>query len=400
MFQCRRLALSLQLLSLCLAGLFATVTTAAAEYKISSGDILDITVFRVPELSRQVTVDITGAIAFAPIGAIEVDGQSLENISSRIRTSLQEQGILTDAQVTVGLVATRPVTVGGDVTQPGEVPYRNGLTVRRAIALAGGLGLSRVRGAEELADLRSQREVLALDLTQTLARSARLTAELAEEGSAPLTIEGPGVVSPAKRAEMIAAEERLLKANLQESVEEKAHLSRRLDIVNSQIETLTLQSTQQQNMITQQVEEIDRQRGMMKQGLTSRTRVLEEQRVLDSSHERAADTASDISRARDEQEAITYQLARFDDRRRSSLEGAIADARQTEVTTRAKLIGVTERLAQLGLSAAADAIVSVYRKTKEGETELRAEQDLVLEPGDMVAVTIDLSRLSQESSSN
>jgi len=154
-----RFAYSLRCLTLAVAGLVVSTIAAAADYRVSSGDVLDITIFRVPDLSRQLTVDVTGQVAFPPIGEIKVDDATLEEIGIRIRAALQEQGILTDAQVTVGLVATRPVIVGGDVATPGAVPFHAGLTVRRAIAMAGGVGMSRTRGMEDIAELRSQRDV-------------------------------------------------------------------------------------------------------------------------------------------------------------------------------------------------------------------------------------------------
>lgn len=391
-----RFAYSLRCLTLAVAGLVVSTIAAAADYRVSSGDVLDITIFRVPDLSRQLTVDVTGQVAFPPIGEIKVDDATLDEIGIRIRAALQEQGILTDAQVTVGLVATRPVIVGGDVATPGAVPFHAGLTVRRAIAMAGGVGMSRTRGMEDIAELRSQRDVIALDLTRALARAARLSAELAGNSDATLTIPGPQLVSMSQRDEILAAEARRLKANLAESMAEKAHLDRMLEIIEGHIANLTRQSGQQKRIIDQQLEEIEQQRKLMENGLTSRNRVLEERRALESTQERVSDTSSEISRAYEEREAARYQIARFDERRQSALDADLAAARQEAETARARLSGVTERLAQLGMADATDVTVQVYRKGPEGDLAIPATEDTVLEPGDMVDITIDLSRLASE----
>lgn len=372
---------------------------AQAEYRLSSGDVIDVTIYRVPDLSRQLTVDVTGRIAFPPVGAIQADGATLDELGHKIRAALQDEAVLTDAQVTVGLVTARPVVVGGDVATPGTIPYQHGITVRRAIALAGGVGLSRIRGMEEVAELRSERDVIALTMTQALARAARLEAELAGKPDTALALPGPLLVSPSQRDEIVAAETRKLAANIAESTSEKTHLGRSLEIIDAHIAALRSQSELQQRIISQQVEEIDRQRQMMDQGLTNRARVLEERRALESTQERASDTESDISRAYDEREDVSYRVSRFDERRHAELDAALTEARQDAEAARARLSGVTERLAQLGMQDATDVKVAIFRKGPDGDVSVPAAQDTLLEPGDMLEITIDLSRLAIQPSS-
>ena len=166
-----------------------------------------------PELDRQAVVDADGKIAFPPLGLVDVEGATTEEMSTRIRDMLAEQEILSDAKVTVALAAARPVFVGGDVSSPGSYPYQADLSVRRAIALAGGLGISRARGLEELASLRSERDVLAAELLRERARAARLAAEIAGEDALRMdelargAHAGAGAELPeARRAEILALE--------------------------------------------------------------------------------------------------------------------------------------------------------------------------------------------------
>lgn len=135
------LSLSSKLSALALVGLLslvATMSQARADYVLASGDVVRIEVYNVPDLQKDVTIDVDGYVAFGPLGLVDAKGLTLAELASHVRTSLTEQEILTGAQVTVGLISARPVYVGGDVTAPGAYPYRSGLTVRQAIALAGG----------------------------------------------------------------------------------------------------------------------------------------------------------------------------------------------------------------------------------------------------------------------
>lgn len=113
-----------------LVGLLSVPGMARADYLLASGDALEITVFRVPELTREVRVDVDGRIAYPPLGRLDVQGESVDDLALRIREMLAEREILSDPQVTVALTTARPVFIGGDVTTPGAYPFQAGLTVQ------------------------------------------------------------------------------------------------------------------------------------------------------------------------------------------------------------------------------------------------------------------------------
>lgn len=360
---------------------------AWADYLLSSGDILDITVFRVPELSRQTSVDGEGQIAFPPLGLIDVAGASLNQVSETIRSRLARDEILSDAQVTVALAAARPIFVGGDVASPGAFPYQAGLSVRRAVALAGGLGSARTRGPEELTMLRSELEVLTADLLRENARLARARAELA--GLDKLATETPAVPG-SWSGEFLDLEGRRLLANVIEAEEEREHLARSLDLVVDRIDTLSTQAENQQRLIQRQTAEIDRYRQLQERGVSPQTRVVEEQRIFDSLVERAADTAAELTFARQQREDFAYALDRFGDRRDAALESEVQEALLAIEALNARQRGVAERMAQLGLAEGDQLKITVYRIERGQEMALEASEELILQPGDMVDIDIEL----------
>ena len=111
---------------------------AASDYTVRADDKIKIRVYQFPELSGEFTVSSTGKIFMPPIGEILVDGLSTNDISARISDLLVAGGHSQKPGTTVELLQSRPISVLGDVQRPGEYPYRPGLTILRAISLAGG----------------------------------------------------------------------------------------------------------------------------------------------------------------------------------------------------------------------------------------------------------------------
>ena len=72
--------------------------------------------------------------------------------------------VIDPEEITVDIAEYRPVYVSGDVSKPGELAFRLGMTVRQAVALAGGYDLLRFRADRDpimqVADLRSEYETL------------------------------------------------------------------------------------------------------------------------------------------------------------------------------------------------------------------------------------------------
>ncbi len=106
-------------------------------YNISSGDVLRLEVYGEPELMLDVTVDSQGFIEYPFVGKVKVLGSEVEGIRDEITNKLKD-GYFIDPQVTVLVKTYRPFFIQGEVTSPGSYAFEEGLTVRKAIALAGG----------------------------------------------------------------------------------------------------------------------------------------------------------------------------------------------------------------------------------------------------------------------
>ncbi|MDH3581170.1 MAG: polysaccharide export protein [Hyphomicrobiales bacterium] len=111
--------------------------TASAPYRLDSGDRLRVVVFGQENLSRPYTVDGGGFISMPLIGAVKSRGSTTFELEDRIASKLRSKYVK-DPKVTVEVQNYRPFFILGEVRRPGQFPYVSGMTVRTAVAIAGG----------------------------------------------------------------------------------------------------------------------------------------------------------------------------------------------------------------------------------------------------------------------
>src|SRR5580692_3756332 len=110
--------------------------------KIGKDDLLGITVYDAPELSRSVRVDADGNIHLPMLKQhIQASGLSPSELEAAISTALTEGNVLVDPIVTVSVVEyrSRPITVSGAVRGPLTFQATGTVTLLDAITRAGGL---------------------------------------------------------------------------------------------------------------------------------------------------------------------------------------------------------------------------------------------------------------------
>jgi polysaccharide export outer membrane protein len=109
-------------------------------YKVGPLDVLDVTVFKVPELSKSVQVSEAGTISFPLVGEVAAGGKTAREIEQSL-TKLLASKYLQNPQVTVFVKEynSQRVTIEGAVKKPGVLPMAGGLSLLQAIAQAQGL---------------------------------------------------------------------------------------------------------------------------------------------------------------------------------------------------------------------------------------------------------------------
>src|SRR5262249_12685401 len=112
-------------------------------YHIGVDDLLQVSVWRNPELSVTVPVRPDGRISLPLVGDVVAGGRTAEQVAADVKEHLA--AYIRDPQVAVILTELRSheylsrVRVTGAVRQPVSIAFRQGMTVLDAVLAAGGL---------------------------------------------------------------------------------------------------------------------------------------------------------------------------------------------------------------------------------------------------------------------
>jgi polysaccharide export outer membrane protein len=108
-------------------------------YLIGPFDRVDIAVYGVPELTRQVQVDASGRFSLPLVGEVEAAGYTPQQLGQLIADRLRGRYVR-DPQVAVNAdTVNQMITVEGAVEEPGLYPVTGRMTLMRAVARAKGL---------------------------------------------------------------------------------------------------------------------------------------------------------------------------------------------------------------------------------------------------------------------
>ena len=108
-------------------------------YKLASGDVIRIHVFSEPDLSfEEIRLTDAGTFSYPFIGEVRAKGKTAAEIEKILVDKLQGD-FLMDPRISISVLEYREFFISGEVKQPGGYKFQPGLTLRRAIALAGGL---------------------------------------------------------------------------------------------------------------------------------------------------------------------------------------------------------------------------------------------------------------------
>ena len=110
-----------------------------AEYVIGQGDVLAVSVWRHPELERQVVVRSNGMVTFPPNGELMASGLTPSELSREIMQRLRDYTRET-TQVTVSMAQfnSRAIYLTGQVTAPGRYSFERLPDLLQLLSQAGG----------------------------------------------------------------------------------------------------------------------------------------------------------------------------------------------------------------------------------------------------------------------
>ncbi|MCF2949880.1 polysaccharide export protein [Paraglaciecola aquimarina] len=169
----------------CLLALFASSQTVAQDgtsgaenhYRLGADDEISVKVFNEPDLSLPKTrVSANGNISMPLIGQVQVKGLTIDEVELKI-TKLYLGDYLKKPDVSVSVVEYRQFYVNGEVDKPGGYSYREGMTIQRAISLAGGFTERAARNKIQLMRENDPNNISRVDLNSPVKPGDVITVE-------------------------------------------------------------------------------------------------------------------------------------------------------------------------------------------------------------------------------
>jgi polysaccharide export outer membrane protein len=391
-------------------GLTISVTQARAEYRVNIGDVLEVAVAGAPELRHRAPVQIDGTISLPLVGTLPVAGLPLPQIQTQIgaamaskvfrqRTDGRESVIVIGAdEVTATVAEYRPIYANGDVSKPGEYPYRPATTVRQLVALAGGYDIMRVKMDNPYlaaADLRSDYSRLWTEFAKEQTRTWRIKNELGDGSQIDPTVMKDVPIAFSAISDIVNAETEYLKTKQSDYQREKAFLQRGVREGDDQVNVLSAQQKTEEEAYQSDLDELQKVNDLFGKGSLVSPRVTDARRAVLLSSTRKLQTQAQLMQVKTQQEELKRKLEKLDDQRRLDLLRELQEASVSLNEIRAKLQSVGEKLqytamvrSQLVAGAGDKVEIVIIRKGEKGPERITADQDAELQPGDTVEVTL------------
>jgi polysaccharide export outer membrane protein len=382
-----------------------------AQYKLAPGDTVEVSIGGLPDQRSRGQIQIDGTIALPGIGTVEVAGLTPSEMQSRIETLLQSRilrhrsadgrdqtFVIKPGDVIASVVEYRPIYVSGDVLTPGQQAYRASMTVRQAVAVAGGFSLLRSRGhpgAIDPADLVRDYESLATEYVKEYFHIVRINAELdgrdTFDKSVPKDVSLPAVVVDS----VVRAEAESLKTSQNDFRTEKRFLQEAVIQTDAQFATLKQQHESEEKGVQADEEELQRVQKLLGTGLLTSPRVTENRRALLLSSTRSLQTSVEMMRLQRQNHDLRRQIERVASQRTINLLKEQKDSNVRLADLRVKMLALSQKLQPVGGTGALPVgtsnlypEVTVIRKLGQRWDRIAASVDFDVEPGDVIEVAL------------
>jgi polysaccharide export outer membrane protein len=390
---------------------------SSAEYLLAPGDVLEITALGMPDLKQNTTIDVDGQAHFPVLGQMKAAGMSLPELRDKVRELLPskvfrrrtQEGrdypvIVTADEVNIDVAQYRPVYLDGDVAKPGAQAYRPGLTVRQAIALAGGYDVMRFRGRDpflEASDFRAEYYALWTEFAKEEAHISRLKSQL--EGKTDLDKQGriETPISSSVAAGITDLATKQLRAELADHEDEKAHLRDAIDQEDRRASILSETEAKEKEGAQAEAKDLAEMRQNFAKGVIPVMRLSEVRRLSLLSSTQALQTTALLATVEREQGELKRRLRWTDGRWQIDLTRELLDAQVHLETIRVRIQAVGEKLEYAGLvrsqlvrGRGGSPKVRIFREQNQTRQSLSANEDTELLPGDVIEVALRMEGLA------
>lgn len=392
---------------------------AAAEYVLGPQDKVRLKIyewrasrdeiFEWTALNDQFIVGANGKLSLPFVGEINAAGSEPGALGIAIGESLMSRmGLGRPPDVSVEVVQFRPFYILGQVTTPGEFPFRPGLTVLQAVSIAGGLRTredNSTRLEREVITGRGDLGLLALSGTNLMAKKARLMAELANADDIAFPEQLTRRASDSSVALAMEQERLVFRARKDGMKTQLEALSGLKDFLGKELTSLEAQLELYDEQIGLVQKELTGVSTLVDKGLSAAPRQIALERALAQvrSDRLAAETA--VFRARQEVSRADISILDVNNKHATEVSESLRETQgqineiARKADTAVQMLHDSEvtapRLLALRTRAEeAQPIYTIVRPTADGKSiDVAVTETTAVEPGDTVKVKIPLPKL-------
>ena len=404
-------------LSMLLLAAMASPVAAQTEVRLAAGDTVAFSLLGAPDLGRQATIGGDGTVYLPLAGKVSAAGLSIDELRESIYAVLRDRAYrvsgpggedvwrrVQDDEIFLDIAEYRPVYITGDVGRPGEIRYRPGMSVRQALAIAGGIGrLAEEDQEQQVLRLSDERGLLlgkiGIQNTELARLGADLEAVLALRFSDPEESGTTGTkpLGDNSPSELEALAQRWLaaRAELRKSAESANRLA--LSRMESRLEVLEeLDAASQENLQFEE-EEFTRaeEAASFRPGPDNLRAAADARRGLLQSSTRALETASELLRMKLDMERFSEETKADIINEQTRLLEAISSGTENLQNMERQRRVIDNQLVLLGAKRVSGQEASVemrlFRADPDATDGEAALLGMIMMPGDVLEVTLTLT---------
>lgn len=379
--------------------LFAASVAHADGYVLDTGDVLRVSVLGEPSYPLEVVIDDAGSISLPLLGDVPARGLTPGALSQAIQQAFQQQQLILKPFVKVEIGQYRPFFISGAVASPGSYPFQPGITVRHALAIAGGFRPTATKGgtpALEIADLRSARANLAIEEYRLKVRLARLNAESRQDKSFVAPSDPPIDLGSRLTSDIIASEQAQLEARLTAFNDEIAFLDASLERAKKEAGMIAVATEEQQKTANIQRDELETVRALRQQGLITNSNVMAMEKV--HTNYRADLAQAELQQTQKQQDIMNLESDLRRKRQAHDIE-LISQIQDTQIEL-GKVQSQTRYVADKLLflfsygeqrtfeDLQASVRISIFRRDRRSGHDIAASENTEVKPGDVIEVSV------------
>lgn len=398
------------------------------QFRLGKGDVLSFSIVGAPDISRDVTIGLDGNVFLPMIGSVPAEGLTPAELRDAVDGVVQRSPIripnmsgddvwhgLLPHDIVIDVAEYRPVYVSGTVELPGEVGFRPGMTVRQALARAGGTKLLSETDDMRVVEMMARRDRIGDQVDAADNRIHRLKQDLLSlqtplgdevapvDGTQSAANAAASVASVAKASDQ-AVRDALGDAWLsaREDLRASEHSARLAKLEKLETRLKVLQDLEEVAEETVAIEEenVDRAKELAERGVATANLYNDVRQSLLQAASRQLDTSGEVLEL---QVTIAQTQGELDS---EQIEDALKLLEELEKESSQRLALVSEfdtldaYLANLGVVSEDDSDmvqrIRLYRADTDGNVNGRiAKADEIVLPGDVLDVVMEAPAVEQ-----